>query len=61
MLTAVKSFSSMSDLEIMRLVEGQEALEHAFANVRPTDDLIKRCYRALANAGVKALPVRRQQ
>lgn len=47
-----------TDREIIKRVEAQDDLSFVLTNVRPTQDLIDRCYKALAQAGVTPLPVR---
>jgi hypothetical protein len=49
--------SAVSDEDIATAFYEQGLLEYALANVEPTDELIAACYRALAAAGVEALPV----
>lgn len=48
----------VSDRQIIQRIEAEDAFEIALSNVRPTQGLIDRCYKALEQAGVTPLPVR---
>lgn len=52
--------SPLTEERLDAIVEGQDALQHAFVNVRPTEDLVKQCYRTLDRFGIEPMPVKRR-
>lgn len=53
--------SAISDEQLDAIIDGQDALEIAFLEVRPTEELVAHCYQTLARAGVDPLPVSRRR
>lgn len=52
---------ALTDEQIASIMIGQNALEGALLNVRPTADLITDCHKALVLAKVEPLPLNRRR
>ena len=50
-------FPALSEDEYIERMIGEKYLNQALSRCTPTRRLIRRCYRALAKAGVEPLPV----
>lgn len=51
--------SPLTEERLDAVITGQEALEFAFLEVRPTQELVQRCYSTLDRHGLDPLPVSR--